>query len=142
MSVGFIILLWLSGFIGMLRNFLNVLFIFQQFSPTSEHILLAYGRRHSSLLRSIIIDEETAIPIYTILEVDFLFFFFFLFFLFLWILAWFLPANGMIFFFPLSPLSRDMLNILKTGLPSLQAYCYQYLYRFYFSFWIHLKNLV
>lgn len=40
-----------------------------QFSPTSEHILLAYGRRHSSLLRSIIIDEETAIPIYTILEV-------------------------------------------------------------------------
>ncbi|KAG0454205.1 hypothetical protein HPP92_025509 [Vanilla planifolia] len=40
-----------------------------QFSPTSEHILLAYGRRHSSLLRSILIDGETAIPIYTILEV-------------------------------------------------------------------------
>ncbi|XP_020679337.1 uncharacterized protein LOC110097352 isoform X2 [Dendrobium catenatum] len=40
-----------------------------QFSPTSEHILLAYGRRHSSLLRSIVIDGETAIPIYTILEV-------------------------------------------------------------------------
>nr|CAD1830852.1 unnamed protein product [Ananas comosus var. bracteatus] len=40
-----------------------------QFSPTSEHILLAYGRRHSSLLRSMVIDGETAIPIYTILEV-------------------------------------------------------------------------
>ncbi|XP_073012065.1 uncharacterized protein [Typha latifolia] len=40
-----------------------------QFSPTSEHILLAYGRRHNSLLRSIVIDGETAIPIYTILEV-------------------------------------------------------------------------
>ncbi|URD75784.1 WD domain, G-beta repeat domain containing protein [Musa troglodytarum] len=40
-----------------------------QFSPTSEHILLAYGRRHNSLLRSIVADGETAIPIYTILEV-------------------------------------------------------------------------
>ncbi|KAK8944354.1 hypothetical protein KSP39_PZI008234 [Platanthera zijinensis] len=40
-----------------------------QFSPTSEHILLAYGRRHSSLLRSILIDGETAIPVYTILEI-------------------------------------------------------------------------
>ncbi|XP_068653731.1 uncharacterized protein [Aristolochia californica] len=40
-----------------------------QFSPTSEHILLAYGRRHSSLLRSIVVDGETTIPIYTILEV-------------------------------------------------------------------------
>ncbi|KAF6159374.1 hypothetical protein GIB67_032145 [Kingdonia uniflora] len=40
-----------------------------QFSPTSEHILLAYGRRHSSLLRSIVIDGETLVPIYTILEV-------------------------------------------------------------------------
>ncbi|KAF6146139.1 hypothetical protein GIB67_015577 [Kingdonia uniflora] len=34
------------------------------FSPTSEHILLAYGRRHSSLLRSIVIDGETTVPIY------------------------------------------------------------------------------
>jgi activator-of-BECN1-regulated-autophagy protein 1 len=41
-----------------------------QFSPTSEHILLAYGRRHSSLLRSIVMDgETTGIPVYTILEV-------------------------------------------------------------------------
>ncbi|XP_050251968.1 uncharacterized protein LOC126698640 isoform X2 [Quercus robur] len=40
-----------------------------QFSPTSEHILLAYGRRHGSLLKSIVIDGETTLPIYTILEV-------------------------------------------------------------------------
>ncbi|KAK1260896.1 hypothetical protein QJS04_geneDACA002297 [Acorus gramineus] len=40
-----------------------------QFSPTSEHILLAYGRRHGSLLRSIIVDGESAIPVYTILEI-------------------------------------------------------------------------
>ncbi|KAI3979576.1 hypothetical protein MKX01_001768 [Papaver californicum] len=40
-----------------------------RFSPTSEHILLAYGRRHGSLLRSLVIDAKTAMPIYTILEV-------------------------------------------------------------------------
>ncbi|KAE8698337.1 premnaspirodiene oxygenase-like [Hibiscus syriacus] len=40
-----------------------------QFSPTSEHILLAYGRRHSSLLKSLVIDGQTTVPIYTILEV-------------------------------------------------------------------------
>ncbi|KAM3268127.1 hypothetical protein P3S67_031677 [Capsicum chacoense] len=40
-----------------------------QFSPTSEHLLLAYGRRHSSLLKSVVIDGHTTIPIYTILEV-------------------------------------------------------------------------
>lgn len=40
-----------------------------QFSPTSEHLLLAYGRRHISLLKSVIIDGETTIPMYTILEV-------------------------------------------------------------------------
>ncbi|CAM6099134.1 unnamed protein product [Calypogeia fissa] len=41
-----------------------------QFSPTSEHILLAYGRRHSSLLRSLVVmDGSQTIPIYTILEV-------------------------------------------------------------------------
>ncbi|KAL5996818.1 hypothetical protein ACLOJK_007738 [Asimina triloba] len=39
-----------------------------QFSPTSEHILLAYGRRHGSLLRSLVLDGDTPIPIYTILE--------------------------------------------------------------------------
>ncbi|KAI9122180.1 hypothetical protein K1719_006869 [Acacia pycnantha] len=40
-----------------------------QFSPTSEHILLAYGRRHASLLKCIVIDGETTLPIYTVLEV-------------------------------------------------------------------------
>ncbi|XP_047319249.1 uncharacterized protein LOC124922569 isoform X2 [Impatiens glandulifera] len=40
-----------------------------QFSPTSEHLLLAYGRRHCSLLKSVVIDGEMTIPIYTILEV-------------------------------------------------------------------------
>ncbi|OEL16987.1 Activating molecule in BECN1-regulated autophagy protein 1, partial [Dichanthelium oligosanthes] len=40
-----------------------------QFSPTSEHILLAYGRRHSSLLRSVVMEGDNGIPVYTILEV-------------------------------------------------------------------------
>ncbi|XP_071940683.1 uncharacterized protein [Coffea arabica] len=40
-----------------------------QFSPTSEHLLLAYGRRHSSLLKSVVIDGELTVPIYTILEI-------------------------------------------------------------------------
>ncbi|KAL6571364.1 hypothetical protein OROHE_003007 [Orobanche hederae] len=40
-----------------------------QFSPTSEHLLLAYGRRHSSLLKSVVIDGDSTVPIYTILEI-------------------------------------------------------------------------
>ncbi|OAO94887.1 hypothetical protein AXX17_AT5G42020 [Arabidopsis thaliana] len=40
-----------------------------QFSPTSEHILLAYGRRHGSLLRSIVSDGETTSHFFTVLEV-------------------------------------------------------------------------
>ncbi|KAH9650539.1 WD REPEATS REGION domain-containing protein [Citrus sinensis] len=40
-----------------------------QFSPTSENLLLAYGRRHSSLLKSVLIDGEITVPTYTILEV-------------------------------------------------------------------------
>ncbi|CAO2198055.1 unnamed protein product [Urochloa humidicola] len=40
-----------------------------QFSPTSEHILLAYGRRHGSLLRSLVMEGDNGIPVYTILEV-------------------------------------------------------------------------
>ncbi|GAB2295355.1 hypothetical protein Dimus_029526 [Dionaea muscipula] len=40
-----------------------------QFSPTSEHLLLAYGRRHGSLLQSVVTDGETSIHGYTILEV-------------------------------------------------------------------------
>lgn len=47
-------------------------YLFVQFSPTSEHILLAYGRRHSSLLKSIVVNGETSLPIYTVLEVKFL----------------------------------------------------------------------
>ncbi|PWZ36537.1 hypothetical protein Zm00014a_004511 [Zea mays] len=43
-----------------------------QFSPTSEHILLAYGRQHSSLLRTILINGETRVPVYTVLEVLFM----------------------------------------------------------------------
>ncbi|KAL8486742.1 hypothetical protein ACS0TY_023439 [Phlomoides rotata] len=40
-----------------------------QFSPTSEHLLLAYGRRHSSLLKSVVYDGDSTVPIYTILEI-------------------------------------------------------------------------
>ncbi|VFQ63288.1 unnamed protein product [Cuscuta campestris] len=40
-----------------------------QFSPSSEHLLLAYGRRHSSLLKSVVIDGDFSISVYTILEV-------------------------------------------------------------------------
>ncbi|KAL4558615.1 hypothetical protein LXL04_036816 [Taraxacum kok-saghyz] len=40
-----------------------------QFSPTSDHILLAYGRRHTSLLKSIDINGDTSLSIYTVLEV-------------------------------------------------------------------------
>jgi len=42
-----------------------------RFSPTSEHLLLAYGRRHMTLLQSIVADSETGslIPIHTILEI-------------------------------------------------------------------------
>lgn len=40
-----------------------------QFSPTSEHLLLAYGRRHNTLLKSVVVDGESAVPIFTILEV-------------------------------------------------------------------------
>ncbi|PAN11724.1 hypothetical protein PAHAL_2G211300 [Panicum hallii] len=40
-----------------------------QFSPTSEHILLAYGRHHNSLLKTILIDGETRVPSYRVLEV-------------------------------------------------------------------------
>ncbi|XP_071738137.1 uncharacterized protein [Rutidosis leptorrhynchoides] len=40
-----------------------------QFSPSSEHILLAYGRRHSSLLKSIDINGDASLSIYTVLEV-------------------------------------------------------------------------
>ncbi|KAI8573382.1 hypothetical protein RHMOL_Rhmol01G0273000 [Rhododendron molle] len=41
------------------------------FSPTFEHILLAYGRRHSSLLKSIVINGEISLPVYTVLKSSF-----------------------------------------------------------------------
>lgn len=40
-----------------------------QFSPTSENLLLAYGRRHSSLLKGVLVDGDVTVPTYTILEV-------------------------------------------------------------------------
>nr|XP_043635742.1 uncharacterized protein LOC122606917 [Erigeron canadensis] len=40
-----------------------------QFSPCSEHVLLAYGRRHSSLLKSIDINGDASLSVYTVLEV-------------------------------------------------------------------------
>ncbi|XP_010483122.1 PREDICTED: uncharacterized protein LOC104761706 isoform X2 [Camelina sativa] len=40
-----------------------------QFSPTSEYILLAYGRRHGSLLKSIVSDGETTSHFFTVLEI-------------------------------------------------------------------------
>ncbi|XP_023640705.1 uncharacterized protein LOC17874903 isoform X2 [Capsella rubella] len=40
-----------------------------QFSPTSEHILLAYGRRHGSLLKSIVSDGEATSHFFTVLEI-------------------------------------------------------------------------
>jgi hypothetical protein len=35
----------------------------------SGHLLLAYGRQHNSLLKSLIVDGTTTIPVYTVLEV-------------------------------------------------------------------------
>ena len=40
-----------------------------QFSPTGDHILMAYGKKHSSLLRSLVMDGGTLMPLHTILEV-------------------------------------------------------------------------
>lgn len=40
-----------------------------QFSPTGEHILLAYGKKHSSLLRSLVAQQNSLIPLHTIMEI-------------------------------------------------------------------------
>ena len=40
-----------------------------QFSPTSQHVMLAYGRRHISLLRSLVAHGGSIMPVHTILEV-------------------------------------------------------------------------
>lgn len=39
-----------------------------QFSPTGDHILLAYGKKHNSLLRSLIVERGSLVPLHTILE--------------------------------------------------------------------------
>jgi activator-of-BECN1-regulated-autophagy protein 1 len=40
-----------------------------QFSPTSDHILIGYGKKHSSLLRSLVARQNSLVPVHTILEV-------------------------------------------------------------------------
>jgi activator-of-BECN1-regulated-autophagy protein 1 len=40
-----------------------------QFSPAGDHVLLAYGKKHSSLLRSLVADRGALLPMHTILEV-------------------------------------------------------------------------
>lgn len=40
-----------------------------QFSPTGGHLLLAYGKKHLSLLRSLVAERGVVIPMHTILEV-------------------------------------------------------------------------
>ncbi|CAN7091344.1 unnamed protein product [Brassica rapa subsp. narinosa] len=40
-----------------------------QFSPTSEHIMLAYGRRHASLLNSIVTEGEATSRFFRVLEI-------------------------------------------------------------------------
>jgi activating molecule in BECN1-regulated autophagy protein 1 len=39
-----------------------------QFSPTSEHILIGYGKKHSSLLRSLVARDNVLVPLHTVLE--------------------------------------------------------------------------
>jgi activator-of-BECN1-regulated-autophagy protein 1 len=39
-----------------------------QFSPAGDHLLLAYGKKHSSLLRSLVADRGALLPVHTILE--------------------------------------------------------------------------
>lgn len=40
-----------------------------QFSPCCDHLLLAYGKKHMSLLRSLQADRGSVVPLHTILEV-------------------------------------------------------------------------
>ena len=40
-----------------------------QFSPTCDHLLLAYGKKHISLLRSLVAERGVVVPLHTILEV-------------------------------------------------------------------------
>lgn len=41
-----------------------------QFSPTSEHIMLAYGRHHAYLSNSIVTDGEATSHFFRVLEVN------------------------------------------------------------------------
>lgn len=41
-----------------------------QFSPTSEHIMLAYGRHHAFLSNSIVTDGEATSHFFRVLEVN------------------------------------------------------------------------
>ena len=40
-----------------------------QFSPAGDHLLLAYGKKHSNLLRSLVPENGTLTPLHTIMEV-------------------------------------------------------------------------
>lgn len=40
-----------------------------QFSPGCGHMLLAYGKKHISLLRSLVADRGSVLPLHTIMEV-------------------------------------------------------------------------
>lgn len=40
-----------------------------QFSPACDHLLLAYGKKHISLLRSLVAERGVVVPMHTILEV-------------------------------------------------------------------------
>lgn len=40
-----------------------------QFSPCCNHLLLAYGKKHISLLRSLVAERGSVLPLHTILEV-------------------------------------------------------------------------
>jgi activator-of-BECN1-regulated-autophagy protein 1 len=40
-----------------------------QWSPTGEHVLVAYGRRHMDLLRSFVAQGDAILPVYTVIDV-------------------------------------------------------------------------
>jgi activator-of-BECN1-regulated-autophagy protein 1 len=40
-----------------------------QFSPAGDHLLLAYGKKHSNLLRSLVPENGSLVPLHTIMEV-------------------------------------------------------------------------
>ena len=40
-----------------------------QFSPTSQHVLVSYGRRHMALLESLVAERNSVTPMHTVIEV-------------------------------------------------------------------------